>query len=102
MNSGGKKDYRPEELGSIVGPIAKTHNITAVSIFGSRARGDHSSSSDYDFLIDTNTDFDYHDYCSFIEAMESILGASIDIVNRSTLKEDRFSIAVRKEEIRVW
>ena len=102
MKSCDMKNYSPEELANIIGPIAKAHNITAVSLFGSRARGEQSETSDYDFLIDTNTDFNYHDYCSFIEALESALGTSIDIVNRSTLNEDRFSRAVRREELRVW
>ena len=97
-----KKNYTLEELGTIVGPIARAHNVTSVSLFGSRATGKHNSKSDYDFLIETNEEFTFGDYCDFIEELEAILDTSVDVVNRSTLNDDRFSRSVKREEIRVW
>ena len=97
-----RKNYTPEELSAIVGPIAEAHNITSVSLFGSRATGRYNRKSDYDFLIETNENFTFADYCDFIEALESILGTSVDVVNRSTLNGDRFSRTVVEEEIHLW
>ena len=97
-----RNNYSPEELGAIVGPIADACNITSVSLFGSRATGRYTRRSDYDFLIETNEDFTFADYCDFIEALESALSTSVDVVSRSTLNDDRFSRSVRRDEIRVW
>ncbi len=96
------KNYTPEELTAIVGPLADAYNVTSVSVFGSRATGDYTSTSDYDFLIDINNDFTFHDYCRFSDGLEEALGVPVDIVYRSTLDGDAFSRRVTKEAIRVW
>lgn len=95
-----KRNYALEELASIVGPLAHAHNITAVSLFGSRATGEYTRESDYDFLIETNDDFDFHDYCRFVEGLEKMLG-SVDVVYGSCLKDDGFGRRVRREAVRV-
>lgn len=46
---GGAKGYTIEELRRTVGPIAESHGMRRVYLFGSRARGDHREDSDYDF-----------------------------------------------------
>lgn len=102
MKSLRRKNYSPEELAQIIGPLADAHNITSVSLFGSRATGRYGRTSDYDFLIEINEDFTFHDYCGFSDALEKILGTSVDIVYRSTLDDDIFSRRVNREAVRVW
>ena len=102
MKTEGKRDYTPEELSAIVGPLADACNVTSVSVFGSRATGRHTSESDYDFLIDINTEFTFHDYCRFSDGLEEALGAPVDIVYMSTLDDDTFSRRATKEAVRVW
>lgn len=102
MESSRMKDYKPEELAEIIAPLAGIHNITSVFLFGSRATGEYSDKSDYDFLIDTNVDFTYHDYCRFADGLEEAPGTSVDIVFMSTLNDDIFSRRVLREAVRIF
>ncbi len=95
------KNYSPEELASIVAPLAQECNISSVYLFGSRATGDYRRDSDYDFLITVNDDYDYHDYCRFADGLEDFLGTTVDIVNDSCLKDDGFARRIRREAVRV-
>ena len=101
-NDTGKDNLSIDELRDVIGPIAAESNITAVSLFGSRATGQYTPSSDYDFIVDTNDDFTFHDYCKFKDRMMEILDSDIDIIYRSTLRDDIFGRKVRREEIHVW
>ena len=92
------KRYSIEELVRIVAPLAEVHNITSVSLFGSRATGMDTAECDYDFLIETNRDFRFFDYFRFVDGLEAILGP-VDIVFRNTLDDDGFSRAMRRDEI---
>lgn len=47
------KEYTLDELSEIVGQVARRHNITAVYLFGSGARGDNRRDSDYDMIVET-------------------------------------------------
>ena len=40
-----------EEIKRIVAPIAETHGVTKLYLFGSRAKGTETADSDYDFVI---------------------------------------------------
>ena len=44
--------YSIDEIKRIVAPIAKKYDVNRVSLFGSYARGEASSVSDIDFIID--------------------------------------------------
>ena len=45
--------YTVDEIRKIIEPIAKKHQLPAVYLFGSYARGTATESSDIDLLIDT-------------------------------------------------
>ena len=96
-----RRNLTPEELASIVGPLAQVCNISSVHLFGSRATGDYRRDSDYDFLITVNEHYGYHDYCRFADGLEEALGKPVDIVNESCLKDDNFARRVRREAVRV-
>lgn len=97
-----RKTYSPQELANIVGPIAARHNVTSIALFGSRATGKATSKSDYDFLIDVNESYSFHDYCKLADELEEALGTSVDIVERSVLSDDLFSRRVLREAVHVW
>lgn len=101
MKSLRRKNLTPEELASIVGPLAQACNVSSVHLFGSRATGDYRRDSDYDFLITVNKNYGYHDYCRFADGLEEALGGPVDIVNESCLKDDNFARRVRREAVRV-
>ncbi|MDR1050081.1 MAG: nucleotidyltransferase domain-containing protein, partial [Deltaproteobacteria bacterium] len=44
--------YSISEIIKIVSPIAKTHGVEKVWVFGSYARGEATSESDIDFRVD--------------------------------------------------
>lgn len=46
--------YSIQEITEIITPIAKKHQLKAVYLFGSYARGTATESSDIDLLIDTS------------------------------------------------
>ena len=46
------KIYTIDEIRAIASPIAKSHGVAALYLFGSYARGDATSESDLDFRIE--------------------------------------------------
>lgn len=46
------KVYTIDEIRAIATPIAKSHGVAALYLFGSYARGDATSESDLDFRIE--------------------------------------------------
>ena len=76
-----------EELRDIVAPIAKKHGVDRVYLFGSRARGDNKSNSDFDFCIDVPTSFDIMDICSFLNDLKDALGNDVDVVCEDNLRK---------------
>ena len=46
------KVYTIDEIRAIATPIAKSHGVAALYLFGSYARGDATSESDLDFWIE--------------------------------------------------
>jgi predicted nucleotidyltransferase len=69
-----------EELCDIVAPIAKEHGIIRVYLFGSRARGDNSKDSDYDFCIVVPKEFDLMDIGGFYYDLREAIGTDISMV----------------------
>jgi len=47
--------YSLDEIAQKVSPIAKKHELAAVYVFGSYARGEATAESDIDLLIDSST-----------------------------------------------
>jgi len=91
-----------DSLGWIVKPIAEKYNITAISIFGSRARGDNQDDSDYDFLIDVSDKYTFHDRIGFIDEMSAILHCDVDVVTRRSLVDNDFSRELLEQEVRIY
>lgn len=73
-------DYTIEELKDIVAPIAEKYNVKRVSLFGSRARGDYTSESDYDFCIDVDKYMSLIKLSGFRLDLVDALGSDVDVV----------------------
>ncbi len=97
-----RKGFAPEELPGIVGPLAESCKITSVHLFGSRAAGEFTEDSDYDFLIGTEDGFKYMDWYRFVSGLEKALGKPVDVVMLSCLSDDGFSRRAGREAIRVY
>ena len=90
-----------EELKDIVAPIAARYHITAVYLFGSRARNDFRDDSDYDFIIEVSPEYDWDDHMDFLAEASKALGRDVDVITRRSLDGDSFSTRVQKEMIHV-
>lgn len=82
------KEYTFEELCQIVGAVAARHGIIRVYLFGSRARGDNTEGSDYDFCILTPDDYGLFEVGGFYADLRDALGTDIDVVCEESLRND--------------
>ena len=82
------KEYTFEELCQIVGAVAARHGMIRVYLFGSRARGDNTKGSDYDFCILTPDDYGLFEVGGFYADLRDALGTDIDVVCEESLRDD--------------
>ena len=85
-----------EELSEIVGRIAAKYDMLKVYLFGSRARGDNRSDSDYDFCVLTDDGCTLFTLGGFFSDLKDALGTEIDVVCEDALRDD-FSREVLKD-----
>ena len=72
----------------VTGDAAQHPEVTGVWLFGSRARGDHSETSDFDFYVE----FDYSKlswtgYAKLISDLEGTLNSDIDLVSGADIAQ---------------
>ena len=103
--------YTTSEIANIINPIAEKHNLKAVFLFGSYARGVAKETSDIDLLVDTTGTalkglFALGAlYCELKEA----LGKKIDLITESALEqkgqmpsEECFCETIKRERIKIY
>jgi len=84
-----KYDLSFEELCEIVAPIAIKRGVDRVFLFGSRARGDNDTDSDYDFYIIPGRIRSLIGPSGFMHDLEEALGADVDVISEDPhIKED--------------
>ena len=91
------KEYTFEELCQIVGAVAARHGMIRVFLFGSRARGDNTEGSDYDFCILTPDNYGLFEVGGFYADLRDALGTDIDVVCEESLRDD-FSREVLRDK----
>lgn len=92
-----------QELSDLVGQVAPKYHITAVYLFGSRARGDNRRNSDYDMIVETGPGFRAFDLFHFEDEMKRILRRDVGAMTASVLKNDNdFTRDVLKERILIY
>ncbi|MDR1690405.1 MAG: nucleotidyltransferase domain-containing protein [Candidatus Methanoplasma sp.] len=82
------RDLTFEEMCSIVRRVAEKYDIEHIYLFGSRARGDHSSDSDYDFCVSFGQTKDPLQMCNLICELESALNKGVDVVGEHVLRPE--------------
>lgn len=65
--------------------IAQSHGARTVRVFGSRARGDATSTSDLDLLIGLEPGRSLLDVVAIKQDLEDLLGISVDVVTEGGL-----------------
>lgn len=73
---------------SQISKICKTYHIRELSLFGSRARGDNSKHSDFDFLVEFKPDAktSLFDLYAIQSQLEDVVKEKVDLVPKLGLK----------------
>jgi len=66
--------------------IASKHGARHVRIFGSVARGDATSSSDVDFLVEMEPGRSLLDHAALLLDLQQLLGCDVDVVTERGLR----------------
>lgn len=77
--------------------IASAHGVSHLRIFGSRAIGTETPTSDLDLLVDVADDRDLLDLIEFKLDLEDLLGCKVDLVTEAGL-----SPYLRDRILREW
>lgn len=89
--------YTIEELIAIISPIADRYGVKSLSLFGSYARGDASSQSDLDLLVDKGRMNGLFEYYSFLDELETALNLHVDLVT-TRIQDRAFLDAINGEK----
>lgn len=84
-------------------PELHARGILSLSIFGSRARGDHKPDSDLDVLIeyDPSSQFSLIDLCAVERILHDELGVPVQATTRQSLRP-WLRRKVERDEVRVF
>ena len=70
-----------------INDLVRQHHGRAVALFGSVARGEDTPESDIDFLVEFQTGSSLFDLMDLQEALQALLGVSVDVVSAGGLKD---------------
>ncbi len=70
-----------------INAVVRQHRGRGIALFGSVARGDDSSASDLDFLVEFDKGSSLFDLMDLQEALEALLGVPVDVVSVGGLKD---------------
>lgn len=93
--------YTLDEIRKIASPIAESHGIAALYLFGSYARGCAREDSDIDFLVDRDGVVDLLELGGLFEDLQSSFSKKVDVVTVQMLSYE-FLSNVRAEEIIIY
>lgn len=65
--------------------LAKQYHAPNVRVFGSTVRGDHTTTSDVDFLIDVSPQQNLLDLIAFTRELKELLGCEVDVAQSTVL-----------------
>ena len=92
--------YTIEEIKSITVPIVKTYRIASISLFGSYAKGEATSDSDIDFIIDKGN-LTGIEYFSLVEELEDAFSCKVDLIT-TEFSNKNFLNTIRKDLILIY
>ena len=82
-----RRDEVLVQQGAAIRAAAERNRASAIALVGSVARGEDSHDSDYDFLVDFEKGATLFDIGGLEADLEDLLGARVDVVPRSCLRE---------------
>lgn len=92
--------YTIDEIKHIVIPIAKSYGIAKISLFGSYAKGNATSNSDIDFIIEKG-DLIGIKYFSLLEELEDALNCKIDLITTGFSNKE-FLNKIKENEVLIY
>jgi hypothetical protein len=95
------KIYTVEEIKDIVTPIAESHGVSKVYLFGSYARREATAKSDVDIWIESGKIKTLFKLGGFYADLEEQLQKSIDIITDDAMDE-KFYNRIKHEEIAIY
>jgi predicted nucleotidyltransferase len=97
MNFDQIRQYAPQIL-----KLAQKHGISRIYVFGSAARGDQTSASDVDLLVEMQEGASLFGMAGFGYESEKLFGVPVDVVPMSMLpqiKDRKFVANIQREAI---
>jgi predicted nucleotidyltransferase len=96
-----RRVYTLMEIKDIVTPIARSHGVDKVYVFGSYARGEAIWKSDIDFRIDSGKIETLFDLGGFYADLEECLGKPIDIVTSDAVSDELYN-EIKADEVVIY
>jgi predicted nucleotidyltransferase len=75
-----------EKYKLLILPVLKRYFIKRAAIFGSIAKGNHTTNSDIDLLIEGNSDFTMFQMLMLEEEVSKLIDRKVDIVEYNAIK----------------
>lgn len=84
------------DVKNIILPIILKYGVDRVILFGSKARGDATKESDYDFLISKGNIRSLLQYMSFVGELEDVLNTHVDVITDTSPDENIIQTAMQE------
>ncbi|HMO31583.1 MAG TPA: nucleotidyltransferase family protein [Lacibacter sp.] len=83
-----------EQLRSKKNELLKKYPIQSLAVFGSYSRGDQTTESDVDILVDFSKPVGI-EFLLLAHELEDLLGKKVDLVTRKAIKQDYFTLIAK-------
>lgn len=93
--------YSIDELRRIIAPIASSHGVESVSLFGSYSKGNATADSDVDLKIEKGRLHTLFQLSGFRLAVENALRLPVEMIT-SDASDPGFLEMLRKEEVLLY
>jgi predicted nucleotidyltransferase len=90
-----------EEIKDTIVPVLIRHQIIRAGIFGSVAKGEATSKSDVDILVELGHEISLLEFVGIKYELEDLLGRKVDLVEYQAVKP-RLKNRILSEEIRIY
>ena len=93
--------YTLSEIGQIAAPIAQSHQVDSLRLFGSYARGEATPGSDLDFVISRGEVSSLLKLAGLQTALADAFHKKVDLLTDDSLEAD-FQAAIQADEVMIY
>lgn len=94
-----------DALKKTVSPICRQHSVRRLDLFGSRARGEASNESDFDFLVELDVEDPVRyaeEYFGLLHDLEDCLKVSVDLLTPGFVQSRTLKGRLQEDCIRLY